>query len=204
MSLFLLFLPLLMRIPLNKESLSIFALLTIILISIAPSVRNYIAQYALILVPFQDKAEHYFRDVDTDGAFNIFNYLFNIILNVGIPMVVIWRYYHKNWIDSTIVRLSMVSFITYSCSLMLPMLYRLNFFFVLPSLMLFLYLFKNISDKTKNRRLIFFTLLLVFIGFKARIYFTEKNGIPTYIHYYPYHSILDEEKEPLRELNFTN
>lgn len=203
----LLFVPLLFRIRINKGLLRTFGIVVAFFIVMAPLVRGYVVEYALLLFPYEEKAAHYFQDVDTNASFNL-GFIFNVLLNIGIPFWVMWQATKSDKIISgnqyaisdTIMFLVLISFITYTLSLMLPMMYRIHFFFTFPNLLLFVYLFNDIANKTKNTRLVFFALLLVFIGFKFRIYLVENNGIPLFVHYYPYHSILDEEIEPLREL----
>lgn len=199
-SLLLLFVPIVMRIQISKKLLIVFASLFLIVALFAPYIQNVVMEYALILAPFQDKAAYYFRDVDTGASNNLFNYIFNIILNVGIPLFVIWRNCQLKNINNIVVSLVVLSFFTYALSLMLPMMYRLNYFFLLPNLMMFIYLFDNLAKKTLNRRFLYFSLLILFLIFKSRAYFViDKGGTPVYVHYYPYYSILNEQRVPARE-----
>lgn len=199
-ALLLLVVPFFMRISISKRLLLVFSVLFVVLAAFAPYIRNAVVGYALILAPFQDKASMYFKNVDLDGSYNLFIYILNIILNVGIPLFVVWRNCKSKQINSTLVGLAVLSFFTYALSLMLPMMYRINYYFILPNLLLFIYLFVDIAKKTNKKRLVYFSLLFLFLAFKARTYFvTDDDGIPAYVHYYPYYSILNEQTVPERE-----
>lgn len=199
-ALLLLFVPFFMRVSISKRLLLVFSVFFVVFAAFAPYIRNAVVGYALILAPFQDKASLYYKNVDLKESNNLLVYFFNIILNVGIPLFVIWRNCKTKQIHNTVISLSVLSFFTYALSLMLPMMYRINYYFILPNLLLFIYLFVDITKKTINKRLAYFSLLLLFLAFKARMYFVvDDYGTPTYIHYYPYYSILNEQTVPERE-----
>lgn len=80
-------------------------------------------------------------------------------------------------------------------------MYRLSYFFVLFSYILLVSLFLDVSKSIakKGGRMTFFFLLIIFISFKARIYFVANSDTPMYVHYYPYTNIFNEEIVSERE-----
>lgn len=200
-SLFLLLIPLIIRIPVTRKTLSVMIFLLLLFILSAPFIRERVVAYALILRPFQDKAAHYFDAVDLNASFSIANYMFNMVLNVALPLWAIIRNIRTKQFSDSFIILSMISLLTYSLSTMLPMMYRLNYFFVLFSYVMLMSFFVDVSQKISVRgfKTTFFILLIVFLTFKARVYFVEKNNTPMYVHYYPYTNIFNEEKIIKRE-----
>lgn len=195
----LLFIPLFLRLKVTNKILLIITLLILIFVISAPFVRKQVYNYALLLVLFQNKAAHYFENVEFGESFNISSYLINMVLNIAIPLFAIKRNIKKRYLPNSFIILSILSLFGYSLSTMLPMMYRVNYYFSLFPLILFIVLFWDLSCNCRNKRLCFFSFLLVFVLFKGRIYFIEKNNIPAYIHYYPYKCIFNEEKVPQRE-----
>ena len=167
----------------------------------APFIRDAIFSYSLLLLPFQDKAAYYFKDVDLTENIDLLSYVFNILLNIVIPLIAIYKNINAQKYSNGFMILALVSVVTYAISTMLPMMYRLSFYFSLFSLILFIPILEDISKWISNKKFkpIFILLLLILILFKGRTYFVEKNGTMVYMRYYPYTSIVNEVKIPQRE-----
>lgn len=201
-ALFLLFVPLLLKIKASKKIIIIFTVFSTLLILSVPFVRDKILYYSLLLAPFQDKAAYYFREVDAGDSFNLISYLFNIVLNVLIPLIFIFKNDKRSLMPNSYIVMLFAFIVTYLVSLMLPMMYRLVYYFQIFYFVLMILFIKILSDNISphRSRFVFFLLLMVFLLFKARVYFKEDEmGTPLYVHYYPYTSIFNEYKVQERE-----
>lgn len=200
-ALLLLPIPIVYSFQVTKRVFRFFLILISAVIIAAPFIRDAIFSYSLLLLPFQDKAAYYFKDVDLSEGFDIVGYLFNIVLNIVIPLIAVYRNIRTRRYSNGFMVLALVSVITYAISTMLPMMYRLSFYFSLFSLVLFIPILEDISKKitTKGFKPFFIVLLLALILFKGRTYFVENNGTMVYMRYYPYTSIVNEVKIPQRE-----
>lgn len=149
----------------------------------------------MMISAFENKATFYFDDPDADTSFNVINFLFNITLNIVIPVAFILIDFNRINKNRIYIMLLIISLFTYSFSMMLPIMYRINYYFTFFSLMIFIFIFRNIAAyfAPKVKRLCFYILLLSFVGIKGRVYFTISDGIPAYYHYYPYTNIFDED-----------
>ena len=200
-ALLLLPIPFIYKIKITKKTFRIFVVIVAGVIISAPFIRDAIFSYSLLLLPFQDKAAYYFKDVDLTENIDLLSYVFNILLNIVIPLIAIYKNINAQKYSNGFMILALVSVVTYAISTMLPMMYRLSFYFSPFSLILFIPILEDISKWISNKKFkpIFILLLLILILFKGRTYFVEKNGTMVYMRYYPYTSIVNEVKIPQRE-----
>ena len=97
--------------------------------------------------------------------------------------------------------------VLYGLGLSVPLIYRFNQFFQLCFLICYIEIFNELAiwAKTKlrlNARIVFMSMCLFFLGYRARMYFLPfgDTNVPSYVQFYPYHSILFEKKNPTREV----
>lgn len=149
-----------------------------------------------------DKALFYMSKMEDNGAI----IGFNIILNVLIPFVFISiKSKHNNL--SSLDYFVIVYGTLYGLGLSVPIIYRFNQFFLMCFYVCYIEIFAHLSIWIKskfgmNARIIFMCICIMFLTYRARMYFMPFGGInhiPKYVQFYPYHSILFEKKDPVRE-----
>ena len=199
-ALLLLLIPLLMWIPINKKTLTGFMVLAALEIAFASLMKEQIYEFSKGLSFLEHRAFYYFSEVDTEESFSLISFVFNLTLNVLIPLFIIIRHCYSEKISSGYIVICMFSMIIYIVSAYMPIIYRFNNFFQLFSLVLFVDLFNWIRVHIKGRPFfVLLILLLIFVGIKGRVYFANIEGTPGYYRYYPYSSIFNEFKVPQRE-----
>lgn len=199
-ALLLLLIPLLMWIPVNKKTLTGFLVLVVLVIAFASMMKEQIYEFSKGLSFLEDRAFYYFSEVDTEESFSPISFVFNLTLNVLIPLFVIIRHCYSEKISSGYIVICMFSMIIYIVSAYMPIIYRFNNFFQLFSIVLFVDFFSWIRTHFKAKPYIVFVVcLLLFLGVKSRVYFANDDGRRVYYHYYPYSSIFNEFKVPQRE-----
>ena len=199
-ALLLLLIPLLIWIPVNKKTLTGFLVLVALVIAFASLMKTQIYELSKGLSFLEDRAFYYFSEVDVEESFSPISYIFNLLLNVVIPLLVIRFHWYSNKIPPQYVIICMFSMIIYVVSMYMPIIYRFNNFFQLFILVLFVDLFTWVRCQIILKPfLAFFVCLMLFVGVKARGYFASDEGRPIYYHYYPYSSVFNEFKVPIRE-----
>ena len=199
-ALLLLLIPLLIWIPVNKKTLTGFLVLIALVIAFASLMKTQIYELSKGLSFLEDRAFYYFSEVDVEESFSPISYIFNLLLNVVIPLLVIRFHWYSNKIPPQYVIICMFSMIIYVVSMYMPIIYRFNNFFQLFILVLFVDLFTWVRCQIILKPfLAFFVCLMLFVGVKARGYFASDEGRPIYYHYYPYSSVFNEFKVPIRE-----
>lgn len=204
MSLILLFVPLFMKIQLNKLMLLCFTSLICLIIAIAPFLREQFIQLAISISFLEERATYYYSEVDDAATFSFMSYFFNVLLNIAIPLCFIFMDKNNKHNGNDYYILCILSIFTYALSMMIPMLYRVNYYFSLFTLLLFIDIIFTIvckiSSKRNTRQLLYALILFSLILVKGRIYISKNYyGIPMYTHYYPYTNIFNEYKVHDRE-----
>lgn len=199
-ALFLLIIPLLTWIPINKKMLTVFITLICLVIVSASLLKEHIYEISKGLSFLEDRAFYYFSEVDAEESFSPISYILNLLLNVIIPLLVIRFHWYSEKISSQYIIICMLSMIIYVVSMYMPVIYRFNSFFQLFNIILFVELFGWVRGLFKLKPfLVFLLCLMLFVGVKARGFFASDDGRPVYYHYYPYSCYFDEYKVPQRE-----
>lgn len=201
-ALFLLLVPLILKIKISKRLILFFTVIVVLLLVSAPFVREKVYYYSLLLTPFQDKAAYYFREVDTGASFNLGSYVLNLLLNVIIPLYFIFKNTKRQILSNGFTVMLFVFILTYLVATMLPMIYRLSYYFQIFYYLLMVLFIKDLSHSVSphKSRLFFYTIFVLFLAFKLRVYSSENEmQTPLYVHYYPYTSVFNEYKVPERE-----
>ena len=203
----LLFLPLLKTIKITKTNLYIIEALSILSIFLAPFIRQFILDYTMVLEFADEKAMLYLGNVDVVvSASSIISYCFNILLNAIFPYWVIHKNLKTNRRNNLFNVFALMSILIYVLSIYIPLLYRINYYFILFTYLLYIdgieYITRCLCKKFKYG--VYFLLFISLLAVKARLYFTRNEfGTPAYVHYYPYTNIFDERIICDREeLNF--
>lgn len=196
----LLFIPLFSWIPINKKSGTVFLAIIAIVVALSSLLKEQIYQFSMGLSFLEGRSFYYFSKVDTEEAFSIVPFVLNLTLNVVIPFIVIRYQIYSERVTNAILVVCLFSMIIYIVSAYMPIIYRINNYFQLFSLILFVDLFNYIRIHVKGRPFfVMLVLLLIFIGIKGRVYFANIEGTPGYYRYYPYSSVFNEFKVSQRE-----
>ncbi len=199
-ALILLFLPLLTLISFNKNVFRVFLFTLLLFMVLAPQIKDYIYQSLMGISFLQDRAFYYFSKVDTEESFSAVSYILNLTFNVLILLFVIRFHLYNDKISGQFLMICLFSMVIYVISLYMPIVYRLNNYFQLFSLVLFVDLFNWIRSRIIGKPFFVFLLcLMLFICVKSRVYFAHVEGRPVYYHYYPYSSIFNEFEVEQRE-----
>lgn len=199
-ALVLLILPVFAFIPVHKKTITVYFILLSLVIVFSSLLKEQILEISRELSFLEERSISYFSEVDVEESFSPVSFIFNLLLNVIIPLSVIRFHWYSNKIPSQYLIVCMFSMAIYIISMYMPIIYRFNSFFQLFNLVLFVDLFNLIRCRFNHKPfLVFFICLVLFIGIKARAYFTSDEGRPVYYHYYPYSSIFNEYKVPQRE-----
>lgn len=197
----LLFIPIIRYFKTNFFSLSIVTGLAILIIVFAQNISDYLLSMYLS-GDISDKIAYYSEDIDTNKAIAVVNFLINVVFPVTCLFV-----FKEELMKVKYVMLIIVYALIYSMGLWLPIMYRFNQYFILLYFFFYLEIFKILSYKLDKKKrqvsLLYFTLYLIFILFRARMYFTvTDSGQPVYVQYYPYSSIFTKEVDANREKYF--
>ena len=148
-----------------------------------------------------DKALYYMSQMDDESAV----IGLNIILSVLIPLVFILKKVRNNSVGINDYFV-MIYGLLYGLGLNVPIIYRLNQFFILFFYICYIEIFAQLAIWAKsklgvNAKRTFICVCLLFLTYRARMYLLPFAGsdIPSYAQFYPYHSILFEMKDPTRE-----
>lgn len=188
--------PFVMKINVSKILIP-FTFIIVLLFLFAPIIRHYTYDYFSMIEMVTNKADTYFSNVDdAEYSFN-FSFILNLILNVLLPLYVIYLN-RFNTQKNSFYMMAILSIVFYTVSSFLPMMYRIRYFFWLFDSVLFIEIFKYIA---KNKKIIYILCMVAFLLVKSRIYFTlADDRTPVYIKYYPYTSIFNEQKIIEREM----
>ena len=193
-----LFLPLLSFWNYSKKQVIAFLIVTAILIIL----RGILIEKTLTLFTNEYVAMrvgYYVSQYETDSSFSLY---LNLAFNILLPMALIFML-RKHQMDNKLTILSIAYMAVYVLSMVFPIAYRLNNFFIL---FYYILIIDSLGDLFLNhsRRLVvgvYIVLCFSFILFKARTYLTYygQTTVPSYVQFYPYSSVFDQTKYPDRE-----
>lgn len=199
-ALILLLIPLFAFIPLHKKTLTVFFVLLSLVMIFSTLLKEQILEFSRELSFLEERSYYYFSDVDVEESFSPISFIFNLLMNVIIPLLIMRFHWYNCKIPSQYILICMFSMVIYIVSMYMPIIYRFNNYFQLFNLVLFVDLFNWIRCRFSYRPfIVFFICLVLFLGVKGRVYFVSDDGRPIYYHYYPYSSIFNEFKVPQRE-----
>ena len=202
-ALLLLVLPVFSHFKITRANLSIFAVFSFVLIFIAPFLRDYILNITMALQFADEKAMYYLDDIDVDvSSASIASYSFNIVLNVIFPYWVLYKNIVRKRRSDLFNICAVIAITSYILSIFIPILYRINYYFVMFTYILYIdgIQYMVVLFKKKFNYCMYLLILLCFLSFKSRMYFLkDEMNSPVYVHYYPYSSLFDEHKVPERE-----
>lgn len=201
-AIFLLILPIVKLLGVNKYTIALYLVLGFFFIRYASEFLELIMTVKLD-GDIQGKVYYYTHDLDTQYNFV---YWSNAILNILFPLVII-SYYHKKRLFIPYILPAVIGIIVYVVSLVLPIAYRFsNYFLIFSYILISDFIIRWImSLNIRDIRAFFvYLFLIVFILFKGRIYLSNygDTNIPSYVQYYPYASIFDKYEDPKREKLF--
>ena len=197
---FLLLLPLLKILGINKYSICLYLLGGILFISHASSILEMLMGVQLD-GEVQGKIFHYTKQMDSQYDFS---YWGNSVLNIFFPLLILY-YYYKKKIEIVYLYPAIAGIFVYLVSLVVPIAYRLSNYFLIFNYMLIIdFIIKLISQMKLGSSLrlsISFLFISSFILFKARMYLLNygETNIPSYVQYYPYASVFEKYEDPTRE-----
>lgn len=197
---FLLLLPLLKILGINKYSICLYLLSGILFISHASSILEMLMGVQLD-GEVQGKIFHYTKQMDSQYDFS---YWGNSVLNIFFPLLILY-YYYKKKIEIVYLYPAIAGIFVYLVSLVVPIAYRLSNYFLIFNYMLIIdFIIKLISQMKLGSSLrlsISFLFISSFILFKARMYLLNygETNIPSYVQYYPYASVFEKYEDPTRE-----
>lgn len=197
---FLLLLPLLKILGINKYSICLYLLCGILFISHASSILEMLMGVQLD-GEVQGKIFHYTKQMDSQYDFS---YWGNSVLNIFFPLLILY-YYYKKKIEIVYLYPAIAGIFVYLVSLVVPIAYRLSNYFLIFNYMLIIdFIIKLISQMKLGSSLrlsISFLFITSFILFKARMYLLNygETNIPSYVQYYPYASVFEKYEDPTRE-----
>ena len=125
-------------------------------------------------------------------------YAVNLFLNVIFPLFVLYYYSRQN-VKVEYIHIIIFACLIYILSLVVPIIYRLsNYMLIFNYLLVSSFILDYVKTKTMSLSHRIATVLLIimtFVSFKGRMYFLPygESGIPSYVQYYPYSSIVDKE-----------
>lgn len=205
--------PITRYIRINKAYILFFsALFLSIIVFIGPLLEMVLTSY--IPEAFRDKFFTYAKDIETEGSFSFY---INVTLSFIIPLIVV--YYRKNYIEEDVIGKGAIIYgLLYTINLYFPIFYRFSYFFIFFFYLLYIDLFYDISKDgvsfwrkkahhlkrivwTNTKFFAYITLVLCFLTIKSRFYFSNygDTGMPTWVQYYPYSSIIFMDTDETRE-----
>lgn len=201
--------PLVRYIKMNR----IVVVLSFITILLMIYYKEVLLSFIISIIPssFENKAFVYVNQIDEQGPVSLF---LNLVLSIIIPLIYIYRQKMKG--DETIQKGAICYGFLYTINLFFPIFYRFGYYFIFFFYLLYIEMLyklaRNLVCKKNKVRIssnlkgvgygaytLFF--LLLFLSFKSRMYFVEyaDTGMPTWVQYYPYSSILLKDTDPTRE-----
>ncbi len=199
-AIFLLFLPLIKLLGVNKYSIVLYIILGILLIRYASTILEFLIGFQ-VDGEIQDKIYHYTRQMDSQYDFT---YWGNSILNIFLPLMILCYYFKKKQRIEYLYP-AIIGIFIYLVSLVVPIAYRLSNYFLIFNYMLITdFLIRCLSHMkySKSIRLcLTYMFLISFLLFKARMYLLNygETNIPSYVQYYPYASVFEKYEDPSRE-----
>lgn len=199
---FLFVLPFIKILGINKYSVLFYLIGTTVIIIKASDILEYLMILSTSGDISNDKFYFYFQN--KESAYN-FSSITNVVLSIMIPVIILWYYKKKN-ITLTYFYPAVVSLCIYSFSLVLPIVYRFgNYVLLFNYILITDFIIKWVGNQKAQiafKLSCISFLLFVFVGFKARFYFTENYGetrYKEYVQYYPYASVFEKYEDPDRE-----
>lgn len=194
-------LPLIRRISISSKSLIIFFIISIVVALLGPLMVETLLPFFMDSI-VADKAFFYFSKIDNDNSVLLIP---NILLNIIIPYFFVYKKHIK---DSTDISdyFVIVYGVLYGLGLNVPIIYRLNQYFLIFYFICYIEIFIQLSIWLRrkfglNMRKIYMCMCLFFLMYRARMYFMPyaDTNIPSYVQFYPYYSIFFENVDPIRE-----
>lgn len=204
--------PLFLRVKFDKKSIIIFISIVVLISIFGETIVMFLIER---MVPdmLANKTTYYANDIDSGGGVLIFN----LCLSVVIPAMYVYISRNENEIKSVKIG-ALVYGVIYVMNYFFPILYRFSYYYQLFFYIIYIELFYRIAlnkgfkvkfAKVNNRillyskeaRLKYIILIILFIIIRARMYFLPygETGMPTWVQYYPYSSVLFEEPDINRE-----
>ena len=201
---FLLLIPLVKVLGVNKYSVCLYILGGFLFIKYAPAIlETFIG--VQVGGEVQGKIFHYSKQIDTQYDFT---YWGNSIVNILFPLLILY-YYYKKRITIVYIFPVIICLLVYLASLVIPIAYRLsNYLLIFNYILVADFIIRWISQMRLSYSLrmpLSFIIVLSFLLFKARMYLLNygETNIPSYVQYYPYASIFEKYEDPLRERLYT-
>ena len=204
--------PLFLIVKFDKKSIVIFSSIVVIISIFGETIVMFLIDR---IVPdlLADKTTYYSKDIDSVGGV----WILNLCLSVVIPAIYVYISRDEHGIKCVKIG-ALVYGIIYVMNFFFPILYRFSYYFQLFFYIIYIELFYRIAcnkgfkvifekviNKTvirsKESRLKFIILIILFIIIRARMYFLPygETGMPTWVQYYPYSSVLFEDSDVDRE-----
>lgn len=205
--------PLIRYLKINRTSILIIAgIFLSIIVYIGPLLEMMLTFY--IPEAFQDKLLLYAKEIDVDSAFSSY---INVFLSFIIPLIAV--YLRRNHVTEDIIGKGAIVYgLLYTIGLFFKIFYRFNYFFIFFFFLLYIDIFYEISTKgvyfwkrkyqhakrivwTNTRFLTYITLIFIFLSIRSRMYFSNygETGMPAWVQYYPYSSIIFKDTDNTRE-----
>lgn len=199
-AIFLLLLPFIKIMGVNRYTIPLYLIAGILFIYFASFILEFLIGI-YIDGEIQGKIQSYTSGMDSQYSFS---YWSNILLNILLPFFILYYYYKRDIRISYFYPVIFGLFI-YILSLVVPIAYRLNnycliFNYILIADFVF-YLTMNLKVNSQVRIAITYFFLIVFLSFKGRMYFLNYGDTqyPSYVQYYPYASVIEKYEDPTRE-----
>lgn len=203
---FLLLLPLIKLIPINKVSIWLAFVFFIMLLFCLPMLGTVLKNF-VFLGTIGEKTTSYFNQeryqLVVSGAF-LLKSLF--LITVTYCATIAYNYKHNN-IETWLIRFLLVYFLFDILNRSIPIFYRLNNYlliFYIVALTEFIVSFSHSYFFRGFTRFTYVMLLIFFCYFPIKSYFTvsEYNQVPAYRKYYPYYSYFSGKYDKQREEAF--
>ena len=200
---FLLLLPIMKILGINKRSIIIYVLACFLFVRFASNILEMLLGVQ-VEGEIQGKIYAYQEGIDSDYHFNSWS---NYLLNIFFPLYILYYYYKKN-IQIPYIYPVVASLLLYVVSSVVPIGYRLvNYVLIFSYILIADFLIEFIMNHVKEKRfrlMCYSVGIFSFILFKGRMYTLNygDTNIPSYVQYYPYASIFEEYEDPTRERLF--
>ena len=202
--------PLIRKVQVNKKVIFLCILMVLCIIIFRDAVVDILV--SLMMSNFEDKGFVYVNEIESQNTFTMYS---NIFLSILVPLFYIYKIRKTN-LNTVTYKGAICYGLLYTINLFFPIFYRFSYYFIFFFYLLYIDMFYSISKlfitslKFKKYNvyqvkkyylacMIFF--FVVFLSIKSRFYFVEyaDTGIPTWVQYYPYSSIIFKDKDPMRE-----
>lgn len=198
-------LPFLRFLKFNRRNLIILLILIFFISYFASFILQSFISYSFGTETSIGRLNHYTQGVSDEVSFSLSNIVFNII----IPTFLLAKLYKR--INFNYFSLLAFGYIfIYLFASFVPIVYRLNFYFLPFYMMLWVeavyYFVNKLKFPMVSKVILSVCIIFSFCVFKKRLWFSPIEGtkIPHYATVYPYTSVLFEEKIPDREYIFSN